>query len=142
LEVLQGVTGGYVHAGGKLGVIVGVESSETGDPLEALAKDVAMHVAAADPTPLAVNRDDMPEEVVAGERRVLRAQAEQSGKPENVIDKMVDGRLRKFFAENCLLEQPFVKDPERSVGDVAKSVAADATIREFVRFRLGEESSG
>ncbi len=152
LAVSQGVSGGYVHAGGKLGVIVGVESdlsmadAGAGSKLEALAKDLAMHVAAADPTPLSVDREGMPEDVIAKERRVLRAQAEQSGKPEGVIDKMVEGRLRKFFAENCLLEQAFVKDPDRSVGDVAKAVAsevgASVTVRDFARFRLGEESTG
>jgi elongation factor Ts len=152
LAVSQGVCGGYVHAGGKLGVIVGVESdlssaaAGAGAKLEALAKDLAMHVAAADPTPLSVDREGMPQDVVEKERRVLRAQAEQSGKPEGVIEKMVEGRLRKFFAENCLLEQAFVKDPDRSVGDVAKAVASDlgtsATVREFARFRLGEESTG
>ena len=152
LSVSQGVCGGYVHAGGKLGVIVGVESDLSSAAagadarLEALAKDLAMHVAAADPTPLSVDREGMPQDVVEKERRVLRAQAEQSGKPEGVIEKMVEGRLRKFFAENCLLEQAFVKDPDRSVGDVAQAVASDlgtsATVREFARFRLGEESTG
>ena len=152
LAVSEGVSGGYVHAGGKLGVIVGLEaelsglSDDAGSQLEALAKDLAMHVAAVDPTPLSVDRDGMPEEVVDRERRVLRAQAEESGKPEGVIEKMVEGRLRKFFAENCLLEQPFVKDPDRSVGDVAEAVASDAgtstTVRDFVRFRLGEEGGG
>ena len=151
LEVPQGVSGGYVHAGGKLGVIVSVESdlselaAGTDLKLEALAKDLAMHVAAADPTPLSVDRDGMPEEVIEKERRVLRAQAEQSGKPDEVIEKMVEGRLRKFFAENCLLEQPFVKDPDRSVGDVAKAAASEAgataTVRDFARFRLGEEGT-
>ncbi len=152
LAVSQGVSGGYVHAGGKLGVIVGVEfdlsSADAGADakLEALAKDLAMHVAAADPTPLSVDREGMPQDVIEKERRVLRAQAEQSGKPEGVIEKIVEGRLRKFFAENCLLEQAFVKDPDRSVGDLAKAVASEvgtsATIREFARFRLGEESTG
>lgn len=142
IDVGKGVTGGYVHAGGKLGVIVGIESPEENDAVEALAKDVAMHVAAADPTPLSVGRDDMPEDVVEQERRVLRAQAEQSGKPEGVIDKMVEGRLRKFFAENCLLEQAFVKDPDKSVGDVVQAVSSAAAVREFQRFRLGEESTG
>jgi len=142
LDVGKGVTGGYVHAGGKLGVVVGIAAADASDDLEAVAKDVAMHVAAADPTPLSVGRDDMPEDVIEKERRVLRAQAEQSGKPAGVIDKMVEGRLRKFFQENCLLEQAFVKDPEKSVGDVVRAAAADATVREFQRFRLGEESAG
>ena len=151
LEVAQGVSGGYVHAGGKLGVIVCVESDLSGlaegadAQIETLAKDLAMHVAAADPTPLSVDRTGMPEDAVEKERRVLRAQAEQSGKPEGVIEKMVEGRLRKFFAENCLLEQPFVKDPDRSVGDVAKAAASEAgasvTVCDFARFRLGEDSA-
>jgi elongation factor Ts len=146
LVVDQGIVGGYVHAGGKLGVIVGVASSAQDERLEGLAKDVAMHVAAADPTPLSVDRDSMPQDAVASERRVLTAQAEQSGKPAKVIESMVEGRMRKFFAESCLLEQAFVKDPDSSVGDVAKAtgeaVGSDVQVKEFARFRLGEEISG
>ena len=141
-----GVVGGYVHAGGKLGVVVGIASGAKNERLEGLAKDIAMHVAAADPTPLAVDRSGMAEETVEAERRVLTAQAEQSGKPPKVIESMVEGRLRKFFAENCLLEQAFVKDPDSSVGDVAKAagqaVGAEVQVTEFARFRLGEESPG
>jgi elongation factor Ts len=125
IAVEQGVSGGYVHAGGKLGVIVGVASDSQDARVEALAKDVAMHVAAADPTPLAVDQDGVPTETAEAERRVLTAQAEQSGKPENVVEKMVEGRMRKFFAENCLLQQAFVKDPDQSVGDVVAAVAKD-----------------
>jgi elongation factor Ts len=146
LAVDSGVTGGYVHAGGKLGVIVSITSNKSDAKLEALAKDVAMHVAAADPTPLSVNQTGMPADAVEAERRVLRAQAEQSGKPENVIEKMVEGRMRKFFAENCLVEQAFVKDPDHSVGDVVravgKDIGAEVAVTGFVRFRLGEESAG
>ncbi len=142
----SGLVGGYVHAGGKLGVIVGIAADVQDERLEGLAKDVAMHVAAADPTPLSVERSGMPAAAVEAERRVLTAQAEQSGKPEGVIEKMVEGRMRKFFAESCLLEQVFVKDPDRSVGDVAKAagqaVGAEVMITEFARFRLGEESTG
>jgi elongation factor Ts len=142
----SGLVGGYVHAGGKLGVIVGIAADVQDERLEGLAKDVAMHVAAADPTPLSVERSGMPAAAVEAERRVLTAQAEQSGKPEGVIEKMVEGRMRKFFAESCLLEQAFVKDPDRSVGDVAKAagqaVGAEVQITEFARFRLGEESTG
>ena len=142
----SGLVGGYVHAGGKLGVIVGIAADVQDERLEGLAKDVAMHVAAADPTPLSVERSGMPAAAVEAERRVLTAQAEQSGKPEGVIEKMVEGRMRKFFAESCLLEQAFVKDPDRSVGDVAKAagqaVGAEVMITEFARFRLGEESTG
>jgi elongation factor Ts len=146
VAVAQGVTGGYVHAGGKLGVIVVLSSDKQDPKLEALARDLAMHVAAADPTPLAVDQHGMPAEVVEAERRVLRAQAEQSGKPAAVIDKMVEGRLRKFFAENCLVEQAFVKDPDRSIAEVVKAVAAEVGARvgvaDFARFRLGEEIAG
>lgn len=146
LSVDSGVTGGYVHAGGKLGVIVGIRAKQADPKLEELAKDVAMHVAAADPTPLAVDPDGVPADVVEAERRVLTAQAESSGKPANVVEKMVEGRMRKFFAENCLLQQAFVKDPDHSVGDVVNSVAkeagVEATVSGFVRFRLGEESTG
>ncbi len=143
---VEGVTGGYVHAGGKLGVVVGIASDKSDAKLEGLAKDVAMHVAAADPTPLAVDEDGVPSDVADAERRVLTAQAEGSGKPANVIEKMVEGRMRKFFAENCLVRQAFVKDPDHSVGDVvssvAKEVGAKASVSAFARFRLGEESTG
>ena len=144
LSTATGVAGGYVHAGGKLGVIVSIRSDGKGEALEAFAKDVAMHVAASDPTPLAVDRDSVDPALVEKERSILHAQAVQSGKPENVVEKMVEGRLRKFFAENCLLEQAFVKDPDVRVGDVARRVAgeigAEVEIAEFARFRLGEES--
>jgi elongation factor Ts len=146
LGVSAGVTGGYVHAGGKLGTIVSVETDAKDEALTALAKDIAMHVAAADPTPLAVDRDSVDPALVEKERSILQAQAVQSGKPEKVIEKMVEGRLRKFFAENCLLEQAFVKDPDKSVGEFAKRVAgevgAEVRIVEFARFRLGEGSGG
>jgi len=141
-----GVVGVYVHAGGKLGVIVSIRSDGKQEGLEAFAKDVAMHVAAADPTPVAIDRDSVPPSVVEKERSILRAQAEQSGKPAQVVEKMVEGRLRKFYAENCLIEQAFVKDPDVSVGDVARRVAgeigAEVEVAEFVRFRLGEENVG
>jgi elongation factor Ts len=145
LSAPAGVTGGYVHAGGKLGVLVSVHSDGKGEALETLAKDIAMHVAAVDPTPLAVDRDSVDPALVEKERAILHAQATQSGKPENVIEKIVEGRLRKFFSENCLLEQAFVKDSDVRVEEVAKRVAAeigaDVKITEFVRFRLGEESA-
>jgi elongation factor Ts len=132
-----GAASGYVHAGGKLGVIVSLSGS--GD-LSAAGKDIAMHVAATDPTPVAVDRDGVPADQLEAERRVLQAQAEQSGKPEKVIEKMVEGRLNKFYSEHCLLEQPFVKDPDKSVGAMLKDVASDASIGGFVRFKLGEAS--
>jgi elongation factor Ts len=141
IAVDAGTTGGYVHAGGKLGVIVGLRGG-SGDQVEALAKDLAMHVAAHDPTPVSVERSGVPEAVIAKERELLRREAEQSGKPANVIDRIVEGRLNKFYAENCLLEQGFVKDPDRSVGDLVKEASAGAgaelSVVGFARFKVGE----
>lgn len=115
-SVEKGVAGGYVHAGGKLGVIVALESAGGTAALEVAAKDLAMHVAAVDPTPVAIDRDGVSAELLESEKKILRTQALESGKPENIVDKIVDGRINKFYAENCLVEQPFVKDPDQSVG--------------------------
>ncbi len=139
-----GIAGGYVHAGAKLGVLVGLRTSVSGPPVAGLAKDLAMHVAAADPSPLAVDRDGISPELLASERSIYRKQAEQEGKPEKVIDRIVEGKLGKFTAEVCLLEQAFVKDPDRSVGDllrdVGKEVDAEIAVSGFRRFKLGEAS--
>ncbi len=98
-----------------------------------------MHVAAADPTPLAVDRDGIAAEVIEREEKVLRNQALESGKPENIVDNIVKGRLNKFFAEHCLMEQPFVKDPDKKVGDVLAE-ANGARVGDFIRFKLGEST--
>lgn len=135
-----GTVGSYVHMGGKLGVIVSVDGS--GGEIDALAKDLAMHVAAADPTPIAIDRDDVPEATVESERRILTNQARESGKPDNVVEKMVTGRLNKFYAEYCLLEQAFVKDPDTTVGKRIEDVAKGTRIERFVRFKLGEAATG
>ena len=140
-----GVAGGYVHAGGKLGVLVALATSATGDAVDGLAKDIAMHVAAADPSPVAVDRDGVPEELVAKERELFRRQAEGEGKPEPVIEKIVEGRVRKFYSEICLIEQPFVKDPDQTVGKVVEAAAGDVggdvSVAGFVRFKLGESAA-
>jgi len=140
-----GCAGGYVHAGGKLGVIVGLRTEAKGEAVDALAKDVAMHVAAHDPTPVSATRDDVPAEVVERERDILTRQAEQSGKPAGVIEKMVDGRLNKFFKEVVLLEQAFVKDPDQTVkqllADATGRVGGEVAVAGFVRFRLGEAAA-
>ena len=133
---VDGVVGGYIHGGGKLGVLVGVASAE-GDGATQVAKDMAMHVAAADPTPLAVDQHGLDPAVVEKERTILRNQALESGKPENIVENMVTGRLKKFFAENCLLEQAFVKDPDQTVGQVLAAMG-EAKVSEFLRFKLGE----
>ncbi len=139
---VEGVTGGYVHGGGKLGVLVALETALSGDGVTAVARELAMHVAAHDPIPIAVDRDDMPADAVEKERAFLTAQAKDSGKPDNVIEKMVEGRINKFFSENCLLAQGFVKDPDKSIRDVlaeaGKASGGEIAVASFVRFKLGE----
>jgi elongation factor Ts len=137
-----GIVGGYVHAGGKLGVLVALETPARGPEIEGLAHDLAMHVAAADPSPIEVERSALAPQLLASERAIYRRQAEQEGKPARLIDRIVEGKLEKFAAGVCLLEQAFVKDPERSVaewlGDAAKRAGAGIRVAGFRRFRLGE----
>jgi len=140
----EGVIESYIHLGSKLGVLVEV-NCETDfvartDEFREFAKDVAMQVAAANPLYLA--KEDVPAEVLAKEKEILRVQALNEGKPEKVVDRIVEGRLTKFFSETCLLEQPFIKDPDKKVGDLLKEkmarIGENMIIRRFVRFRLGE----
>jgi elongation factor Ts len=142
----SGVVGGYVHAGGKLAVIVALATSASGAEIEALAKDLAMHVAAADPTPVAVSRDDVAPELLDSERSIYRKQAAQEGKPEKVIDRIVEGRVNKFLSEVALLDQAFVKDPDRSVAELLRDAGgragSDVAVAAFKRFRLGEALEG
>ncbi|MGI9591310.1 MAG: translation elongation factor Ts, partial [Myxococcota bacterium] len=141
-----GTVGGYVHAGGKLGVLVALETGASGGAVEQVAKDVAMHVAAADPSPVAVGRDGVDAALVESERGIYRRQAEQEGKPEKVIDRIVEGKVNKFLQEVVLLEQAFVKDPDRSiadlVADVSKEAGGEITVVGFQRFKLGEAREG
>ncbi len=123
------VVASYVHNNSKIAVLVGVEGGDA-----ELARDVAMHVAATNPQ--VTSPEEMPEELVAREKEIYAAQARESGKPEEIIEKMIGGRLKKFMAENSLLEQPFVKDPDTTVGAMAKK--AGASIQGFVRFEVGE----
>ncbi len=132
----DGIVGGYVHAGGKLGVLVGLAAKGAPD-LADLAKDVAMHVAAADPTPVAVSREGVPADLLANEAEIYRKQAIQEGKPEKILDRIVDGKLSKFVSEICLVDQPFVKDPDKSVGE-RLGEAGEVSIVAFERFKLGQ----
>jgi elongation factor Ts len=138
LAVGAGVVGGYVHAGGKLGVLVALEAADGGPALAGLAKDIAMHIAAADPSPVAVDRTGIPPELLAAEREIYRKQALASGKPEKILDKIVDGKVDKFVSDVALVEQPFVKDPDKSIGDLLKSHGAGVVVRAFERFKLGQ----
>ena len=134
IDVPGGTVGGYVHVGGVLGVLVGLAAE--GDHA-ALAKDVAMHVAAADPSPVAVSRDGVSADMLAKEREIYRKQALQEGKPEKIVDRIVDGKINKFVSEICLVEQPFVKDPDQTIGDLLKQ-AGDVKVAAFERFKLGQ----
>ncbi len=145
LSVDQGVVAGYVHNAesdglGKIGVLVALESDADPEQLQALGKKLAMHVAAT--SPLALSVEDMDPAEVERERAVLTAQAKESGKPDAIIEKMVDGRIRKFFEESVLLNQTFVMDGERSVEkvieDEGKALGSDIKMVGFVRMGLGE----
>ncbi len=130
-----GFVAAYVHAGGKIGTLVSVASDDPGKAeVRAFAHNVCMHVAATSPASLA--RDDLPKAVVDAERSVLTAQAASEGKPANIVEKMIEGRLSKFFKEVVLLEQGLVMDPDKSVSKAAQEVGA--RIAGFRRFQLGE----
>jgi elongation factor Ts len=141
----EGVIASYLHPGDKLGVLVEV-NCETDfvartEEFRAFVKDVAMHIAAADP--LAVTAEEIPAEVLERERAIAAEQARDQGKPDNIIDKIVDGRIKKFVAESTLLEQPFVKDPDRTVREYVEEAIAklgeNIVLKRFARFKLGEE---
>lgn len=129
--VVEGQVTSYLHSTGKIGVLVKLEGGD-----EELGKDLAMHIAAADPQPQYVNTSDVPADIIAKEREIYVAQAAESGKPAEIVEKMVDGRVKKFLGEISLVEQPFVKDPDATIGKLLK--AADAKVVEFVRFQVGE----
>jgi elongation factor Ts len=142
----QGLVGSYIHAGGKIGVLIEV-NCETDfvartPEFQELVKDLAMQVAAANPQ--CVRREDVPTAAVSAERDIYRAQASASGKPAPVIEKIVDGKLEKYFADTCLLEQAFIKDPQRTVGqlvtDAVAKIGENIVVRRFARFQLGELS--
>ena len=132
----DGIVGGYVHAGGKLGVLVSLEGADASQA--GLAKDIAMHVAAADPSPLAIDRDGISKELLDSEGNIYRNQAVAEGKPEKVIDRIVEGKLAKFASSVCLVEQPFVRDPDKTVGDLLKEAGDKLKIASFERYKLGE----
>ncbi len=140
----EGTIQSYIHMGGKLGVLVEVNCETDfvakNEDFIQFAKNIAMHIAATNP--LGVRAEDVPEETVQRERDIYQAQALETGKPENVITKIVDGKMNKFFKENCLLNQAYVRDPELAVEDVLNELIAkigeNITIKRFVRFQTGE----
>ena len=143
-EANEGLVASYIHPGSRIGVLLEV-NCETDfvartDDFQKFAKDVAMHVAAEQPA--AVARQDIDEAVVAHERSIYLEQAKNEGKPEHIAEKIVDGRLEKYFQESCLLEQSFVKNPDQTVNDLVTEMTAKVgekvTVRRFSCFRLGE----
>ncbi len=146
-EAKEGSIFSYIHGGSKLGVMVEL-NCETDfvartDDFKDLGKNLAMQIAAT--APLVVKREDLAEDVIEREREIYRNQALQSGKPEKVIDKIVEGKMEKFYHDACLLEQPFVKNEKESIEDLLKGtigkLGENMIIRRFVRFQLGEETS-
>lgn len=123
------VVGAYVHSNGKIASIVALTAGDA-----ALAKDIAMHVTASNPR--VVRGEDMPADVLAKEEEIIKAQPDMAGKPAEIVEKMMGGRIKKFLKENSLIEQPFVKNPEQTVGQLAKT--ADAEVISFLRLEVGE----
>lgn len=140
----EGVVGSYIHAGGKIGVLIEV-NSETDfvartQEFQNLVKDLAMQVAAANPR--YVCPEEVSQEIIDAERSIYRAQASGSGKPAAVIEKIIDGKVEKFLSDVCLLQQPFIKEPQRTVGqlitDAIAQLGENIVVRRFSRFQLGE----
>jgi elongation factor Ts len=142
-ETDEGLIGSYIHAGNRVGGMVEV-NCETDfvartDEFQQLAHDLAMQVVAAKPAYL--RREDVPAEVLEAEKAVYRAQMADSGKPDNIVDRIVEGKLQKFYEENCLVEQPFIKDPSITVGELVKQKNAllgeNIVVRRFARLEVG-----
>jgi len=139
-----GVVESYIHPGERLGVLIEVDVETDfvarNQEFRRFVRDLAMHIAAADP--VAIDRTGVTADVVEREKRIYEEQVAQSGKPANIVEKIVQGKLEKFYADVCLLEQPFVKVPEKTVGDYLKETIAkfgeNTLIRRFARFKLGE----
>ncbi len=144
----EGAVGSYIHMGGKVGVLVEINCESDfvarGEEFQQLVKDVAMHIAAVDPR--YTNRSDVPEGDLAKERDILMEQLKNdpknAGKPEEVLAKIIEGRLNKFYEDNVLVDQPFVKDPSKTVGELVTekiaSIKENISIRRFARFKMGE----
>lgn len=140
----EGIVEAYIHMGGKIGVLVEINCETDfvakNEGFKNFVKDVAMHIAAANP--LYVTKEEVPMEEIEKEKEVLRAQALNEGKPEKIIDKMVEGRVSKYLKEICLLEQPFVKNPDLTIEDLVKeqimTIGENVKIRRFARFQMGE----
>ena len=140
----EGLVYSYIHMGGKIGVLVEINCEtdfvSRSDSFVALCKDIALHIAAA--KPLYISNTEVPVDVLNHEKEILRTQALNEGKPEAIVDKMIDGRVKKFYEEVCLLEQPFVKDPSKKIADIINesilTIGEKISIRRFTRYEMGE----
>jgi elongation factor Ts len=140
----EGLVHSYIHPGGRIGVLVEI-NCETDfvartDEFKALVNDIALQVAGN--PPLAVNREDLVEDLIEKEKEIYRSQAIEAGRPEKVHEKIIEGKLEKFYEDSCLMEQSFVKDPDRKIGDLVKEfsgkVGENVVVRRFARYQLGE----
>lgn len=140
----EGLVYSYIHMGGKIGVLVEINCEtdfvSRSDNFVALCKDVALHIAAS--KPLYVTTAEVPADVLEHEKEILKAQALNEGKPANIVDRMIEGRIKKFYEEVCLLEQPFVKDPSKKISDIVNeailTIGEKISIRRFTRYEMGE----
>jgi elongation factor Ts len=147
-EATEGLVGSYIHAGGKIGVLVEVNCESDfvarTEAFQHLCHDIAMHIAALDPR--YVRREEVTSEMLDKEREIYKAQALASGKPENIVDKIVAGKMEKFYEETCLYEQHFIKDEGLTIGEMVKNAIAklgeNIVIKRFARFKVGEVSNG
>ncbi len=142
----EGTIQSYIHMGGKLGVMVEV-NCETDfvaktDDFQEFARNIAMHIAATNP--MGITEEDVPADVINKEMDIYRAQAKEAGKPDNIIDKIAEGKLGKFYKENCLMSQAYVRDPDKTIADFLNEVIAktgeNIVVRRFARYQLGEEA--
>jgi elongation factor Ts len=140
----EGAVGSYIHAGGKIGVLVEVNCETDfvakNDTFQAFVRDIGMHIAAANP--LFVRREEVPVEMIEREKEIYRAKAKESGKPDAIIEKILDGQINKYFSDICLLEQPYVKDPDKTVqtylNETIATIGENMSVRRFAKFVLGE----
>jgi len=143
-EASEGLVGSYIHAGGKIGVLVEVNCESDfvarTEAFQQLCHDIAMHIAALDPK--YVRREEVTSEILDKEREIYKAQALATGKPENVVDKIVNGKMEKFYEENCLYEQHYIKDEGMTIGEMVKAAISklgeNIVIKRFARFKVGE----
>jgi elongation factor Ts len=144
-EASEGMVHAYIHAGGRIGVLLEVncetDFAAKSEDFQEFVKNLALHIAAS--SPVGIQREDIPQEIIERERAIFLAQAKESGKPQNILEKMVEGKLRKFYEEVVLLEQAYVKDPDRTIQDYLNELVAKIgekiIVRRFARFQLGVE---